>query len=280
MELLGGGRAGGIPSPGLASLCWFRFHFQFRLLLSKPRRLRKSTAGGAVVRRNHWIICGQTPFGAIFIGRHPELRQMPLEALEPFSVVQTNQIVGSDALLGGNLGEGFLFRRYNGLGFCGSASIQDRERRFQKCGKLRNGNRIIRDIRANQVSSDFIVVRHRKLPSFDSTGEIWYDLCYGASVSIEHLRHYSANIMSRVSSATMLNAARSLFYPSKDHWKRLIVSVVVSQRQRAAPGKQNRFTTDSDYRDGLRRSERLTRAAVPRPHQVLKQAHWTFHVVD
>jgi hypothetical protein len=91
-RLPGGSCAGGIPSPGLASLRWFRFHFQFGLLFSKPRRLGKSAARSAVVRRHHWVITGQTPFGAIFIRRHPELRQIPLEALESFSVIQANEV--------------------------------------------------------------------------------------------------------------------------------------------------------------------------------------------
>src|ERR1700728_188040 len=109
MELLGGSCAGGLPAHAPASLCWFRFRLQFRLLLSKPRRLRKSAAGSAVVRRHHWIIRGQIPFRPIFIRRQPELRQMPLEALEPLSVVEANEVIGSNALLDGDLGEGFLF---------------------------------------------------------------------------------------------------------------------------------------------------------------------------
>ena len=49
---------------------------------------------------------------------------MPLEALEPFSVIQANEVVGSNALLDGDLGEGLFCRRCNGSASAGALPLR------------------------------------------------------------------------------------------------------------------------------------------------------------
>src|SRR3546814_13639839 len=59
--------------------------------------LRKHAAPFGIIGRNHRIVLGQVPFGAIVFGGHAIVRhQMTAEHLELFPILETDDIVGLD----------------------------------------------------------------------------------------------------------------------------------------------------------------------------------------